>query len=449
MLLKSPINLKTAVQFEADLPAAVDVVIIGGGVIGISTALYLAEQGVRVLVCEKGRVAGEQSSRNWGWIRQTGRDAAELPIMIESRRIWQTMASRTGEESLSFNECGVLYLADKEATLAGFHEFVELAASHGLVSRVISANEVAARLPMATHKWIGGLLTESDGRVEPWYAIPAMARAAQRAGATIKESCAVREILSTNGVAGGVVTEHGVVNADRVLLAGGAWSSLLARQSNVRIPQLSVMATVARIENTSEFLTGNVWDDKLGIARRLDGGYTVALTDLQECFIGPDSFRYFKPFLQAAIATRSDNHFSLASPVAYPDAWSTPRRWSADEISPFERCRVLDPLADARVVDRMISRLKKRSSGCSNASASHALAGMIDAMPDFVPVLDQSSKLSGLFIATGFSGHGFGIGPAAGRVMADVMQGKSCGHELKRFRQDRFNDGSRLCLGPH
>ncbi|MEE9322027.1 MAG: FAD-binding oxidoreductase [Granulosicoccus sp.] len=436
-------------QFKADLPAAVDVVVIGGGVIGISAALYLAEQGVHVLVCEKGRVAGEQSSRNWGWVRQTGRDAAELPIMIESRRIWQTMASRTGEECLSFNECGVLYLADREATLAGFHEFVELAANHGLVSRVISAKEIAARLPLANHKWIGGLLTESDGRVEPWYAVPAMARAAQGAGAIIKESCAVRDILSTNGLVSGVVTEHGVVKADQVLLAGGAWSSLLARQCNVRLPQLSVKATVARIENTSELLTGNVWDDKLGIARRLDGGYSMALTDFQECFIGPDSFRYFKPFLQAAIATRSDNHFSLASPNAYPDAWSTPRRWSADEISPFERCRVLDPMADTCVVARMIDRLKTRFDGCNNASASHAWAGMIDAMPDFVPVLDQSPGLPGLFIATGFSGHGFGIGPAAGRVMADMIQGKPCAYELGRFRLNRFNDGSRLCLGPH
>ena len=68
----SPINLSTPVQFDSPLPDAVDVAIIGAGIIGISTALYLAERGIRVMVCEKGRVAGEQSSRNWGWIRQTG-----------------------------------------------------------------------------------------------------------------------------------------------------------------------------------------------------------------------------------------------------------------------------------------------------------------------------------------------------------------------------------------
>ena len=449
MQLESPVNLTTPQQFTARLPAAVDVVIIGGGIIGVSTALYLAEQGVSVLLCEKGRVAGEQSSRNWGWVRQTGRDADELPVMMESRRIWQELASRTGENSLSFSECGVLYLADSEATLATFDAFAELAASHGLASRVISPNEVAARLPMASRRWLGGLYTESDGRVEPWYAVPAMARAAGRAGATIIEACAVREILSNNGQVSGVVTEHGVVHAGQVLLAGGAWSSLLARQCNIRLPQLAVKATVARVENTAEVLQGNVGDQKLGIAQRLDGAYNVALADYHDFYIGPDSFRFLRPFMRAAKSSWGDNHFSLSSPAGYPDAWSTPRSWSADMASPFERCRLLDPKADPAIVKRMINCLKTRFNGCDRATASHAWAGMIDAMPDFVPVLDQAAQLPGLYIATGFSGHGFGIGPAAGRVMADMLQGKSSGHDLHRFRLSRFSDGSRMRLGPH
>ena len=168
MRLQSPINQSTTQQFKVKLPTAVDVVVIGGGVIGISTAMFLAEQGVRVLVCEKGRVAGEQSSRNWGWIRQTGRDAAELPIMIESRQLWQEMASRTGESCLSFDECGVIYLTNNETTLASYHEFVQLAASHGLASRVISRKEITERLPMVSMQYIGGLLTESMDRLVGW-----------------------------------------------------------------------------------------------------------------------------------------------------------------------------------------------------------------------------------------------------------------------------------------
>ncbi len=71
------------------IPDAADVVIIGGGIIGISTAWYLAKQGVNVVVCEKGHVAGEQSGRNWGWVRQQGRDTREMPMIVEALRIWR------------------------------------------------------------------------------------------------------------------------------------------------------------------------------------------------------------------------------------------------------------------------------------------------------------------------------------------------------------------------
>jgi glycine/D-amino acid oxidase-like deaminating enzyme len=79
----------TPIAFSDPLPGVVDVVVIGAGIIGTSAAYFLGERGVKVLLCEKGRVAGEQSSRNWGWVRQQGRDWAELPIMMESNRIWR------------------------------------------------------------------------------------------------------------------------------------------------------------------------------------------------------------------------------------------------------------------------------------------------------------------------------------------------------------------------
>ena len=89
---------RSPVTFRDELPESADVVVVGGGVIGVSTAWFLAQRGVDVLVLEKGRVAGEQSSRNWGWIRKQGRDADELPIMMESQEIWAGLANEIGEE---------------------------------------------------------------------------------------------------------------------------------------------------------------------------------------------------------------------------------------------------------------------------------------------------------------------------------------------------------------
>lgn len=100
---------QSPISFQDALPESAEVVVIGGGVAGISTAWFLAKRGVDVLVLEKGRVAGEQSSRNWGWIRKQARDADELPIVIESQQIWAGLSSEIGED-IGFARRGVAYL---------------------------------------------------------------------------------------------------------------------------------------------------------------------------------------------------------------------------------------------------------------------------------------------------------------------------------------------------
>jgi len=445
-LLFNPVSLDTPVQFDDALPAETDVVIIGAGIIGLSAAQNLVRLGQRVVVVEKGRVAGEQSSRNWGWVRQTRRDADELPIMMESNRIWRGLAATTGENALAFHEQGVLYLADSEAAMARYTEFVDLAAAHGLPCRLLSAEEVAKELPDARHRWVGGLHTPSDGRAEPWHAVPALARAVHRMGANIIEACSALELEQTAGRASAVLTEKGRIQCSQVLLSGGAWSSLLARRVGVKLPQLSVKSTVMRVENLPESCAGNSADSEIAFARRADGAHTVALSDQHDFYIGPDAFRQLRPFRQAAISSWHDTYFNLRPPSNFPDTWSF--SGSKPSQHPLLRERLLNPEADLRLAQRMLSRLQARFPDCDNIKPTHLWAGMIDTMPDFVPVMDQS-PVPGLFIATGFSGHGFGIGPAAGRVMADLMLERSTEHDLQRFRFGRFSDGSKLVLGPH
>ena len=131
--MHSPITANSPIQFSATLPAATDVAIIGGGIVGVMTAWFLAKRGIKSVIFEKGRVAGEQSSRNWGWIRQQGRDPAELPIMIESLRIWQDLEKECGE-TLGFQQTGVLYLANGAKDMTGFENWLTFAKAHQLAN---------------------------------------------------------------------------------------------------------------------------------------------------------------------------------------------------------------------------------------------------------------------------------------------------------------------------
>ena len=138
-----PINThNTPVRFSDPIPDAVDVVVIGAGVAGTATAYFLAQRGQSVLLCEKGRVAGEQSSRNWGWIRQQGRDYAELPIMMEANRIWRGLAAETGEADLTFTQEGCLYLATSRQQMAGYEDWLAMAKEHQLDTRLLTPDEI-------------------------------------------------------------------------------------------------------------------------------------------------------------------------------------------------------------------------------------------------------------------------------------------------------------------
>ncbi|WP_192931112.1 NAD(P)/FAD-dependent oxidoreductase [Gemmobacter serpentinus] len=442
-----PISEATPVRFAPALPKSADVVVIGGGIIGVMTAWHLAERGARVVLCEKGRIAGEQSSRNWGWIRQQGRDFGELPIMMESLRIWRAIVPELGED-IGFRRTGVMYLAGSEAELAGFEAWRLEAQGYGVDSKMLGAGAVAGQISGASRRWPGALFTPSDARAEPWLAVPRMAEGAVRRGAVLIESCAVRALDTAAGRIAGVITEQGRIACDQVVLAGGAWSRLLAQAHGVHFPQLSVRATVMATEAMPEVFAGAAADPEIAFRRRADGGYTLAAGSGHDFYIGPDAFRSFIPYLPVLKRDFRSTQFQPMAPRHYPDGWMTPRKWQADRPSPFEAIRVLNPAPSDKLLARMQAAFEKTFPGIGPVIPRATWAGMIDTMPDIVPVIDRAAALPGLVIATGMCGHGFGIGPGIGRVVADLTLGRDPGHDLSRFRLSRFTDGSTLTPGP-
>ncbi len=447
--LAAPITAATPRQYSDSLPAEVDVVVIGGGVIGVTTALYLNRLGLRVFLCEKGRIAGEQSSRNWGWIRQLGRDEAELPVMMEASQLWQQLNADTGNRT-GFSRSGILYLSSTGKDLDEQAAWLEIANRHQLDVTQLDGAAVAGLVDTGQggRRWAGGLWSPSDGRAEPWQAVPALAALAHSEGVCISEACAARTFETTAGRISGVATEHGFIAASQVIVAGGAWSSLLLRRHGVSIPQLIVRSTAARTAPMPEIHAGSAHDEQLAFRRREDGGYTISALGSHDLLIGPDAFRHFATWLPVAVKSLGSTRFVPFSPRHYPDAWGTARNWRADEETPFERCRVLDPASGLRRTELARQRFAARFPALGKPEILNAWSGMIDAMPDVVPVVDRVPGFEGLIVATGMSGHGFGIGPGFGKAIAHLAAGRPTGHDLSRFRFSRFSDGSRLVSGP-
>src|SRR5215470_3176932 len=217
-----------SVAADTELPARVDVVVIGGGIVGTSTAFFLAQREVSVALCEKGHIAGEQSSRNWGFCRQQGRDPRELPLIVESLRIWRNI-DRTIEGDTGFRQAGIVYLAEDEKAAAAHEKFLDYARPYQLDTRRIAGPELTALLPGAARQWPSALYTASDGRAEPQKAASAIAAALRRRGGKVLTNCAVRGLDIAGGRVAGVVTEKGTIACSSVVLAGGAWSRLFCR----------------------------------------------------------------------------------------------------------------------------------------------------------------------------------------------------------------------------
>ena len=436
---------KSPIVFNDPLPHSVDVVIIGAGIIGISTAWFLHKDGLSVLVCEKGRVGGEQSTRNWGWVRTQGRDPAEVPIAVESIKLWEHLSCEIGEE-LGFTRQGLMFLAENEKDQQEFEDWMDIARQYQLDTQILSRKELAKRLDYPQHRWKGAMYTPSDARAEPFTAVPAIARAAQRSGFKIIENCAVRTVNTQAGRVTGVVTEIGPVRADAVVCAGGAWSSAFLANLDVTLPQLVVKGTVVRTSPVSSGYAGGAGSRKFSFRRRQDGGYTLSPGNYLEHYLSADSFRYLMDFLPALKMTWSGMRLRFNGGLT--DRLFPERTWQADEQTPFEKTRVLNPAPNLTVVKKIQQTMANHFPLLANAEIEEAWAGMIDAPPDFVPVMDEVPAYKNLYLATGFSGHGFGIGPGAGKVMANMIQKKQIDFDLNRFRFSRFSDGSRIEPGP-
>ena len=399
------------------LPATADVVVIGAGIAGTSAAYALAKKGHKVALLDKGVVGGEQSSRNWGWCRQQHRDLRELPLAMKSLEIWKGLNAELGMET-GFRHTGLLYVTTRRADFAEWEEWTLRAREYQMHSRILSPTEAKAMTPGSVPDWIGGVHSPGDGRGEPSLAAPALAEAARKRGATLHQNCAARGLDIAGGRVAGVITEQGIVRTQAVRSTSFA---------TTQAPQVT---------------DGGLSLPDVTIRRRLDGGYTVGLGGRGTVDLSLQGLLYARQFLPTARKRRQGLTFAVGRSFFHgPEGLAN---WSFDSVSPFERQRILDPAADPRLVQEGLATLGQHYPELQGLKVAHAWGGLIDSTPDGIPVISPVDSVPGLYLSTGYTGHGFGIGPGAGRLAADLVAGDPPIVDPHPFRYSRMVDGTDL-----
>ena len=425
----------------ASSPASADVVVVGGGIAGTASAWYLARRGLSVVVCEKGEVGAEQSTRNWGFVRQQGRDPAELPLMMECNRIWCGL-ERELNDDLEWIRAGNLVTFATEHERERWGEWAAFANAQGLDTRVLDRREVDAIVPENRMPILGAVYTPSDGQAEPRKVMPALRRAAEGRGVTFLTGCAVFAIDVEGGAVSGVTTERGRIRAPVVVCAAGVWSSRLLGFLDLGLPTVWIRGSVARTTPVPVVSHAATWSG-VAFRQRRDGSMNVATRSADHDVI-IDSILAFPRFRSSFRQHGRNLRLHLRKLFFQTLAG----RFSQDAFArELVRHRTLDPEPNRAVLDEVLARIREVIPQAAGARIERTWAGYIDMTPDLLPVIDRLDAPDGLVLATGLSGHGFGMGPIVGRLVSELVVDGRASMDLSAFRFARFTDGSELV--PH
>ena len=431
------------------VPAQADVVIVGGGIVGCAAAYYLAKRGVQAVLFEKDEIGGAQSGRNWGFVRQQGRDPVELPMMIESNRIWSGIERELGDD-VEWVQGGNLALATAPDRIALFEGWCRTAREHGLDTRVLTPAELKGLIPDLHGEWLGGMYTRSDGHAEPRKATPAFAKAAAARGARIVERCTAISIGTTNGAVSEVRyeqpiprstrTDRGVIRAPCVVAAAGAWTAKLAQPLGLSLPVRWVRSTVARTAPVRKITDVGVWAPSVAFRQRRDGALNLGGGGWADHDVTLDSLRHVRLFTPNYLKNRRLFQFHVGRPLIADTVARLPGSYGRRH--PFAARWALDPEPNPAKVQWTLDEFRRLFPEIGELRVTETWAGYIDATPDAIPVIGPADRPRGFVFATGFSGHGFGLGPIAGRIAAELVAGGKPSLDVHAFRFSRFAEGA-------
>ncbi len=420
------------------LPKEADVVVIGGGIVGASVAWEIAKRHGNVVLLEKGQIGFEQSSRAWGFVRQQGRDPSEVPMMMAGNRIWQELQAELGED-IEWVQAGNLKIAYDEERLEELRDWMPVAREFNLETNILTPQQIQDLIPGIQGPIAGGMFTPSDGHAEPTKVAPAIGRAAESEGATVVTYCAADRVEVSGGHVSAVVTEKGTIQTPIVVCAAGGWSKKLARTAGISLPQIQVRNTAAETTSAPPITKLGVWAPDVAFRQRPGGSFYIARGGRSDYDVTTESFRNTRLFAGNYLKNRSMFNLRVGGELVKDVMRMLPG--SSAREHPFAHTVDVEPEPNLETAWKSLEGLKTMFPSLQDVGIKRVFAGLIDSTPDAVPVMGEVAEPRGFFFATGFSGHGFALGPIVGRIMAELILDGSTEFDLHPMRFSRFKEG--------
>jgi sarcosine oxidase subunit beta len=383
----------TASTVFRTVPPAADVVIIGGGVMGTSTAFHLAEAGVTdVVVVERGDLCCGSSGKPIGGVRAQFSDPLNIELGSRSLRAFQDFPHRPGAD-IGLDSVGYLFLLTTDRQVADFEASVGIQNGLGVPSRMVSPDEARRLCPyVSTDGLVAAVHSPTDGHARPALVVQGYADAAARAGVTFATHTSVTGIGTAGDRVTSVHTDRGRIACSTVICTAGAWSGQIGDMAGVDLPVRPVRRQLA---------------------------FTEPLT--------PPAPRipFTIDFSSSAYFHNSDDGllFGLADP-GQPDGFDT--TWTPEWLDLFRDV------------------VRHRAPALADMATVGGWAGLYEVTPDHNALIGRSGELPNFLYATGFSGHGFLQAPAVGEIVRELHLDREPFVDISPLSADRFRTGAEI-----
>ncbi len=374
-----------------------EILIIGGGINGVSTAYHLAKHGVQVTLIEKNYLGGGPSGLSSAIIRQHYSNPVTARMAYESLSVWANFTEIAGGKPV-FTKTGFLVCVRPEDT-AGLQENLAMQKSLGIDTRFVTTREIVELEPQLDIGNIGGGAYEPDsGYCDPVEAINGLAEGAKRYGARILSGVEVREIVIEKGRATGVTTSQGTIHGDMVIAITGPWSTRLFGKIGIRLPIHTARVKVVLYRRPSSL-----------------PDHTIVADFVSQIYLRPETGGLM---LVGSISPDEETSDRVVDPDHFNDK------------------------VDLETIASFAERAAERYQAMLDSHVASSYASLYDLTPDWHPIMDAIPGIEGLYLCAGSSGHGFKLAPAVGKMMAKlVLEGKQPDDDINLFAFNRYEQG--------